>query len=86
MRSHNLCFGAKIRKKVYFCIPQFCYIKLGFNGVYIKRTCFCDGTCRSVCRKKNMHISRQRVQFLSGAQGLYEPSHEKIKQAFGVFQ
>ena len=24
--THNLCFGAKIRKKVYPCIPQFCYI------------------------------------------------------------
>ena len=23
-------------------IPQFCYIKVGFKGVYIKRTCFPD--------------------------------------------
>ena len=40
--THNLCFGAKIRKKVYPCIPQFCYIKVGFEGVYISRTCFPD--------------------------------------------
>ena len=38
--THNLCFGAKIRKYVYPCIPQFCYIKVGFEGVYITRTCF----------------------------------------------
>ena len=22
------------------CIPQFCYIKMGFKGVYITQTCF----------------------------------------------
>ena len=39
--THNLCFGAKIRKKyVYPCIPQVCYIKVGFKGVYITKTCF----------------------------------------------
>ena len=40
--THNLYFGAKIRKKVYPCIPQFYYIKVGFKGVYISRTCFPD--------------------------------------------
>ena len=39
--TSNLCFGAKIRKIGIHCIPQFCYIKLVFKGVYIKRTCFC---------------------------------------------
>ena len=24
-------------------MSQFCYIKVGFKGVYITRTCFCDG-------------------------------------------
>ena len=38
---HNLCFGAKIRKIGIPCIPQFCYIKVGFKGVYISR-CFPD--------------------------------------------
>ena len=28
--THNLCFGAKIRKKIGIpCMPQFCYIKMG---------------------------------------------------------
>ena len=41
--THNLCFGAKIRKKnVYPCKPQFYYIKVGCKGVYILRTCYPD--------------------------------------------
>ena len=45
MRTHNLCFRAKIRKK---CIPLYnpvslyIYIKVGYKGVYITRTCFHD--------------------------------------------
>ena len=42
MSTHNLCFGTKIKKKVYPCQPQFCYIKVGFKGVYIARTRFPD--------------------------------------------
>ena len=30
------------RRGVYPCIPQFSYIKVGFKGVYITRTCFRD--------------------------------------------
>ena len=41
--THNLCFEAKIRKKVYPRIPQFCYIKVGLKRVYITRTCLPDG-------------------------------------------
>ena len=33
--THNLCFWAEIRKKVYPCNPQFYYIKVGFKGVNI---------------------------------------------------
>ena len=39
---------AKIRNNTFFsadffpCIPQFCYIKVEFKGVYITRTCFRD--------------------------------------------
>ena len=43
--THNLCFGAKKKKNRYTpvqCIPQFFYIKAGFKGVYITRTCFPD--------------------------------------------
>ena len=32
----------KKTKQVYSCVPQFCYIKVGFKGVYITRTCFPD--------------------------------------------
>ena len=42
MSTHNLCFGSKIRKKVYPCIPQFYYIKVGYRGVNITRTCYHD--------------------------------------------
>ena len=45
--THNLCFGAKIRKIGIPCIPQFYYIKVGFKGVYITRTCFPDGNRNS---------------------------------------
>ena len=38
----NLCFGAKIREKVYPCKPQFYYIKVGCKGVFVTRTCFRD--------------------------------------------
>ena len=40
--NHNLCFGAKIRKLVYPCKPQFYYIKVGCKGVFITRTCYPD--------------------------------------------
>ena len=35
---------AKIRKIVisYPCIPHVCYIKVGYDGVYIAQTCFPD--------------------------------------------
>ena len=43
MSTHNLCFEAKNKKnQVYPCIPQFCYIKVGYKGEYITRTCYLD--------------------------------------------
>ena len=39
--THNLCFGAKIRK-IYPCKPQFYYIKVGCKGVFVTRTYFRD--------------------------------------------
>ena len=42
MSTHNLCFGAKIKKKAFSCKPQFYYKKVGFKGVFISRTCFPD--------------------------------------------
>ena len=44
MRTLNLCFGSKIRKIVYPCKPQFYYIKVGYEEVYISRTCHPDVT------------------------------------------
>ena len=35
-------FWTKIRKKVYPCIPQFYYIKMGLKGVFIARTYYPD--------------------------------------------
>ena len=40
--THNQCFGAKIRKIVYPCKPQFYYIKVGCKGVFVTQTCFRD--------------------------------------------
>ena len=42
--THNLCFRAKIRKKVYPCKRHFYYIKVGRKGVFITRTCLHDGS------------------------------------------
>ena len=41
--THNLMFGAKIREiGIPLQTPVF-YIKVGFKGVYMSRTCFPDG-------------------------------------------
>ena len=40
--THNLCFGAKIRKIGIPLHTTVCYIKVGSKGVYITRTCFRD--------------------------------------------
>ena len=42
MSTHNLCFGAKIRKNVYPCKLQVYYIKVGCKGVFITQTCLHD--------------------------------------------
>ena len=41
--SHNLFFGAKI--------PQFCYIKVGYKGVYITQTCYHDVDLTIFCSR-----------------------------------
>ena len=40
--THNQCFEAKKKKKVYPCKPQFYYIKVGCKGVFVTQTCFRD--------------------------------------------
>ena len=42
MSTHNLCFGAKIRKIGIRLRTPFYYIKVGFKGIYITRTSFPD--------------------------------------------
>ena len=42
MSTHNLCFGAKIRKIGIPLQTQSFYIKVGFKGVYFSQTCFPD--------------------------------------------
>ena len=42
MRTHNLCFVAKMRTNVHSCTSQFYYIKAGCKGVFITRTCYPD--------------------------------------------
>ena len=54
--THDLCFRAKIRKKVYPCKPQFYYIKVGCKGVFITRTCLHDGECEL---KKRLNVCKQ---------------------------
>ena len=43
MSTHDVCFGAKIRKKgISLHTPVLLY-KSGVSGVHISRTCFPDG-------------------------------------------
>ena len=51
MSTHNLCFGAKIRKIGIPLHTPVCYIKVGYKGVYITRACFPDVhvTCFFFC-------------------------------------
>ena len=49
--THNLCFGAKIRKiGKHVHALFFFYIKVGFKGVYISRTCFPDAYSFTDCQ------------------------------------
>ena len=60
-------FWAKNKKNryVYPCIPQFYYVKVGYNGVFIAWTCFPDGD--SICTFiKNENLSNGAFFFLHG--------------------
>ena len=63
MSTHNLCFEAKNKKnQVYPCIPQFCYIKMGYKGEYITQTCYPDvrkielGCCYGISHPSDKYI------------------------------
>ena len=65
MSTHNLCFGAKIRIIGIPMYTQFCYIKVGFKGVYITRTCFHDVIIQLYClhSRRASHIVFYCMQF-----------------------
>ena len=65
--THNVCYGSKIRKIAYPCIPQFYYIKVGYNGVYISWTCFPDGS----------EVQNPLEPGCGFEQDAFEPCHEK---------
>ena len=62
--THNLCYGAKIRKKVYPCMPQFYYIKVGYKGVYFSPACFPDawkGTNTMMSKKREKEEKKYHI-------------------------
>ena len=83
MSTYNLCFGAKIRKSVYPCLPQFCNITFGYNGAYFTRTCFLDAS--GTFRKPN-----ERVPYrwpLPDLNSIYENVHKvQTAQKFNTLE
>ena len=52
----------KQEKNVYPCKPQFYYIKVGCNGVFVTRTCFRDDSktiisSTEMCRAKDVNVA-----------------------------
>ena len=44
--QQSMFWSKKLKKRyTYLCIPKFCFIKVGFKGVYITWTCFHDDMC-----------------------------------------
>ena len=56
-------FWSKNKKNRYTPIPQFFYIKVGFKGVYISRTCFPDGWFPSFICFSYFHFQEQELSF-----------------------
>ena len=54
--THILCFGAKIRKIGIPLQTLVYYIKVGFKGVYIARTCFPDDDNKHIPAKKHIMV------------------------------
>ena len=68
MSTNNLCFGTKIRKLGILLqtpvLPNY-YIKLGYKGVYISRTCFPDDSWLCFQKGKIRNKAREKQeQFL----------------------
>ena len=43
LQSIDCGYSLELHGEAVSCIPQFYYIKVGFKGLFIARTCFCDG-------------------------------------------
>ena len=86
--THNVCIRSKIRKLGAPCKPQFFYIKLGLETVYISRTCIPDVFSFSYARVNNFTVMSTNISRLlsldhhkclerTEAKLLNEPHHEK---------
>ena len=57
MNTHNLCFGAKIRKIGILLHSPFSIYKMGFKRVFFAWTCFPDGLMVKQDNKTKWHSS-----------------------------
>ena len=61
--THNLCYGAKIRKiGIPLHTPVLLY-KMGFKGVFIARTCFPDEMSCYFSFNHFLHVCKMCVSF-----------------------
>ena len=95
--THNLCFGAKNKKKnVYPCKPQFYYIKVGCKGAFVSRTCFRDGlflsetVTKATCKIRNSSFRNFRfrvlfIKFSSTMQCIHAQYHHMYVYSDGLY-
>ena len=85
-------FWSKNKKKyVYPCVPQFCYIKVGYKGIGFTRTCYPDDMTKNIRKigipldtpvllhksgiQRGIHYSTVSVMFIS-----FAFTHERKKR------
>ena len=61
MSTHNLFWSKNKKNRFTPAFPSFFYIKVGFRGVYITRTCFHDVTC-STAKLFGIHIFKSSTK------------------------
>ena len=76
--THNHCFGKKIRKIIYPCVPQFSSIKVGFKGVFMAWTCFPDVFAIVFISEVERKISKRKAVKISK---LYTFSSDRLQIA-----
>ena len=67
-------FWSKNKKKVSPCKPQFYYIKVGCNGVFVTRTCFRDDVVNVV-----LSSVMDNIFYLSDASSSMKTKHADVK-------